>query len=91
MLLSFMFVRWDEEVVVKANERHSSGEASPVISFECETLKADSEAEEHVKKFLPSLVGRDAVGEHAYSHFPFDGAKLLKCLKTCLKMFGNVM
>lgn len=52
---------WDEEVVVKANERHRSGEASPVISFECETLKADIEAEEHLKKFLPSLVGRDAV------------------------------
>lgn len=48
---------WDEEVV----QRHSSSEAAPLITFECETLKADTEAEEHVKKFSPSLIGRDAV------------------------------
>ncbi|KAG0609388.1 hypothetical protein M758_8G180500 [Ceratodon purpureus] len=52
---------WDEEVVVEANKRHRSGDASPVITFECETLKADTEAEDHIKKFMPSLVGRDAV------------------------------
>lgn len=51
---------WDEEVVQEANNRHRSGGTAPVITFECETLKAGREAEEHLKKFLPSLVGRDA-------------------------------
>lgn len=52
---------WDEEVVVEANKRHRSGDSSPVIIFECETLKADTEADVHLGKFMPSLVGRDAV------------------------------
>lgn len=53
---------------MEANKSHRSGEASPVIAFECETLKADTEAEDHVRKFMPSLVGRDAVGGSSYSH-----------------------
>lgn len=55
---------------MEANKRHRSGDASPVITFECETLKADTEAEDHIKKFMPSLVGRDAVGGPPYSHVP---------------------
>lgn len=33
-----------------------------LVSFECETLKADNAAEEHIRKFLPKLAGLDAVG-----------------------------
>lgn len=55
---------------MEANKRHRSGDASPVITFECETLKSDTEAEDHIKKFMPSLIGRDAVGGSTYSHVP---------------------
>lgn len=34
-----------------------------LVSFECETLKAEEAAEEHIKKFMPKLAGMDAVGE----------------------------
>lgn len=34
-----------------------------LISFECETLKADEAAEEHIKRFMPNLTGMDAVGK----------------------------
>lgn len=37
------------------------------VSFECETLKADKAAEEHIRKFMPKLVGMDAVGKN-YKH-----------------------
>jgi len=33
------------------------------VSFECETLKADKAAEDHIKKFMPKLTGLDAVGK----------------------------
>lgn len=50
-------------MVLEASKGHSSGVKPPAVSFECETLKADREAENHIKRFLPSLVARDAVGE----------------------------
>lgn len=34
-----------------------------LVSFECETLKAEKEAEDHINKFMPKLAGMDAVGE----------------------------
>lgn len=33
-----------------------------LVSFECETLKSDDEAEEHIRRFMPKLSGLDAVG-----------------------------
>lgn len=50
-------------MVLEASKGHKSGVKPPAVVFECETLKADREAEHHIKRFLPSLVGRDAVGE----------------------------
>ncbi|PPS12770.1 hypothetical protein GOBAR_AA07874 [Gossypium barbadense] len=32
-----------------------------LVSFECETLKSDKAAEEHIKQFMPKLSGLDAV------------------------------
>jgi hypothetical protein len=98
-----MFIRWDEEVVVEANKRHRSGDASPVITFECETLKSDTEAEDHIKKFMPSLIGRDAVGGSTYSHVPLlffifkknflllhaESAASSSCAKFLVGNFGN--
>lgn len=33
------------------------------VSFECETLKAEEAAENHIKKFMPKLAGMNAVGK----------------------------
>ena len=52
-------------MVREATNNHGAGKKPPVIFFECDTLKADKEAEDHVMRFLPSLVGCDAVGTHA--------------------------
>lgn len=38
------------------------GKKKVVISFECETLKSDEAAEDHIKQFMPKLSGLDAVG-----------------------------
>lgn len=43
-------------------QKHGKQEIS--ISFECDTLKADNAAEEHIKTYMPNLVGLDAVGRH---------------------------
>ncbi|GFP95247.1 hypothetical protein PHJA_001669100 [Phtheirospermum japonicum] len=40
-------------------EKHGKSKVS--VSFECVTLKADKAAEEHISKFMPKLVGPDAV------------------------------
>jgi hypothetical protein len=50
-------------MVLEASKGHRSGVKPPAVTFECETLKADREAENHIQRFLPSLVARDAVGE----------------------------
>lgn len=42
-------------------EKH--GKCRTSVHFECETLKADEAAEDHLRKFMPKLVGMDAVGK----------------------------
>lgn len=42
-------------------EKH--GKCKVSVLFECETLKADKAAEDHLSKFMPKLVGMDAVGK----------------------------
>ncbi|KAK6913317.1 hypothetical protein RJ641_022918, partial [Dillenia turbinata] len=32
-----------------------------LVSFECETLKADKTAEDHIKEYMPELAGLDAI------------------------------
>jgi hypothetical protein len=39
------------------------GKERITVTFECETLKADSAAEDHIRKFMPKLAGMDAVGK----------------------------
>ncbi|WOL10457.1 hypothetical protein Cni_G19212 [Canna indica] len=46
------------------------------VSFECETLKSDNAAEEHIKNYMPNLVGLDAVvnvGRMSISGLDFKG------------------
>jgi len=40
------------------------GNEKVLLSFECETLKADKDAEDHITKYMPNLCGLDAVGKH---------------------------
>lgn len=42
-------------------EKHGKGKTS--VHFECETLKADEAAQDHLRRFMPKLVGMDAVGK----------------------------
>ncbi|XP_073310462.1 uncharacterized protein [Primulina huaijiensis] len=51
---------WQEDVMGMLEEKH--GKCKVSISFECETLKADEAAEDHIKKFMPKLSGMGAVG-----------------------------
>lgn len=61
--LFFMVInRWQKDVVGMVEEKKR--EKSKVsVSFECETLKADTAADDHLTKFMPKLLGMDAIGK----------------------------
>ncbi|KAL7100983.1 hypothetical protein ACP275_08G028500 [Erythranthe tilingii] len=51
---------WQKDVVGMVEEKkHEKCKVS--VTFECETLKSDKAAEDHLCKFMPKLVGMDAV------------------------------
>ncbi|XP_068336121.1 uncharacterized protein [Pyrus communis] len=50
---------WEEDVVDLVEDQH--GKNKVLVSFNCETLKSDAAAEDHIRKFLPKLAGLDAV------------------------------
>ncbi|XP_043713116.1 uncharacterized protein LOC122661695 isoform X1 [Telopea speciosissima] len=50
---------WEKDVVGMVEEKH--GKTKITVSFECETLKADKAAQDHIRQFMPNLVGQDAV------------------------------
>ncbi|KAL6645887.1 hypothetical protein ACP70R_017495 [Stipagrostis hirtigluma subsp. patula] len=50
---------WEDDIVGLVEKEH--GNRKVLVSFECETLKADKDAEEHISKFMPNLRGLDAV------------------------------
>ncbi|VAH88979.1 unnamed protein product [Triticum turgidum subsp. durum] len=50
---------WEDDVVGLVQKKH--GNKKVLVSFECETLKADKAAEEHISKYMPNLCGLDAV------------------------------
>lgn len=51
---------WEEDVVKMVEKKH--GKNDIMISFECQTLKSEQAAEDHIRQFIPKLVGQDAVG-----------------------------
>ncbi|KAK8968303.1 hypothetical protein KSP40_PGU001590 [Platanthera guangdongensis] len=66
-------IGWEEDVIGMVEQKLGKQKIS--ISFECETLKADDAAQEHIKKYLPHLVGADAVvniGQMSISGINFD-------------------
>ncbi|KAI0498045.1 hypothetical protein KFK09_021286 [Dendrobium nobile] len=65
---------WEEDVIGMIEQKHGKQRIS--ISFECETLKADNAAQEHLQKYMPNLAGVDAVvniGRMSISGINFDG------------------
>ncbi|BBH00261.1 hypothetical protein Prudu_010203 [Prunus dulcis] len=53
------FGTWEEDVVDLVEEQH--GKDKLLVSFNCETLKSDKAAEDHIKQFMPKLAGLDAI------------------------------
>lgn len=51
---------WEKDVVGMVEQKHGSNKI--LLSFDCETLKADKAAEDHIRQFMPKLAGLDAVG-----------------------------
>ncbi|XWS32936.1 hypothetical protein CRYUN_Cryun22dG0033600 [Craigia yunnanensis] len=50
---------WEKDIVDMVEQKE--GKKKVLISFECETLKSDKAAEDHIKQFMPKLSGLDAV------------------------------
>lgn len=50
---------WEKDVTGLVEQMQGKRKIS--VSFECETLKADKAAEEHIKQFMPNIAGLDAV------------------------------
>ncbi|KAG2715578.1 hypothetical protein I3843_03G087000 [Carya illinoinensis] len=50
---------WENDVVGMVE--HKDGKNKILVSFACETLKAEKAAEEHIRQFMPKLAGLDAV------------------------------
>ncbi|GAB4827350.1 hypothetical protein Ancab_034237 [Ancistrocladus abbreviatus] len=50
---------WENAVVNEVEQKHQKNRI--MVSFVCETLKADQAAEDHVRQFMPKLAGMDAV------------------------------
>ncbi|XP_030464993.2 uncharacterized protein LOC115684398 isoform X2 [Syzygium oleosum] len=67
---------WEEDVAGLLEQKHQKSKI--VVSFECETLKAEEAAEDHIKKFMPKLKGLDAVvniGRMRIAGLDFDAEK----------------
>ncbi|KAL5153065.1 hypothetical protein HKD37_19G052676 [Glycine soja] len=50
---------WDKDITGMIEPKDGKKRIS--VSFECETLKAEKAAEDHIRKFMPKLAGLDAV------------------------------
>ena len=53
---------WEEEIMEAIHGGKAKNTSVPSVKFECEILKADEDAEQHIKKYLPSIADRGAVG-----------------------------
>ncbi|KAI3976768.1 hypothetical protein MKX01_008626 [Papaver californicum] len=50
---------WEKDVIGMVEKQNAEHEIS--VSFDCETLKADKAAEDHIRQFMPNLVGLEDV------------------------------
>jgi hypothetical protein len=75
-----LLCRWEDDIVGLVQKKH--GNKKVLVSFECETLKADKAAEEHISRYMPNLCGLDAVGKHGAPNFPHNEQQSLDHEKT---------
>ncbi|KAL1291573.1 uncharacterized protein LOC107622823 isoform X2 [Arachis ipaensis] len=50
---------WEKDVTGMVGQ--NNGKKRIMVFFECQTLKADKAAEDHIRQFMPKLMGLDAV------------------------------
>ncbi|RZC60936.1 hypothetical protein C5167_022708 [Papaver somniferum] len=50
---------WEKDVIGMVEKKNVEHKIS--VSFDCETLKADKAAEDHIRQFMPNLVGLEDV------------------------------
>ncbi|KAH9740230.1 hypothetical protein KPL71_019408 [Citrus sinensis] len=50
---------WEKDVSGMVEQKQEKNKIA--VSFECETLKAEKVAEDHIKQYMPKLAGLDAV------------------------------
>ncbi|XP_054803858.1 uncharacterized protein LOC129307028 [Prosopis cineraria] len=50
---------WEEDVMGMVEQKDAKSKM--LVSFECQTLKAEKEAEDHIRRFMPKLTGLNAV------------------------------
>ncbi|KAG9159619.1 hypothetical protein Leryth_013606 [Lithospermum erythrorhizon] len=50
---------WEKDVVGMVEKKQEKRKI--LVSFECETLKADKAAEDHIRQFMPKLAGMNAI------------------------------
>ncbi|KAI3883088.1 hypothetical protein MKX03_022652 [Papaver bracteatum] len=50
---------WEKDVIGMVEKKNVEHKVS--VSFDCETLKADKAAEDHIRQFMPNLVGLEDV------------------------------
>ncbi|KNA15109.1 hypothetical protein SOVF_101100 isoform B [Spinacia oleracea] len=64
---------WGKHITNEVQQKQTKSKI--MVSFECEALKADKAAEDHIKQFMPKLAGMDAVvntGKMTITGFDFD-------------------
>lgn len=59
------------------------GKNKILVSFVCETLKAEKAAEEHIRQFMPKLAGLNAVGMRC-SLFSSLSLSFITCMEKIL-------
>ncbi|XP_057521760.1 uncharacterized protein LOC130801857 isoform X1 [Amaranthus tricolor] len=54
---------WGDDFTKEVEQKQAKNKIT--VSFECQSLKADKAAEDHIKQFMPKLMGMDAVGRNS--------------------------
>uniref|UniRef100_A0A803LSG1 Uncharacterized protein n=1 Tax=Chenopodium quinoa TaxID=63459 RepID=A0A803LSG1_CHEQI len=59
-MLNMYMDSWGKDITNEVEQKQTKSKI--IVSFECEALKADKAAEDHIRQFMPKLAGMDAVG-----------------------------
>ncbi|XP_021770002.1 uncharacterized protein LOC110734237 isoform X2 [Chenopodium quinoa] len=58
-MLNMYMDSWGKDITNEVEQKQIKSKI--VVSFECEALKADKAAEDHIRQYMPKLAGMDAV------------------------------